>query len=205
MGDVGLGGTAELLIPRGYTTVRGNQDRIIPESDTSPVETLTFVREQLGSAALNWLRALKPELVVDDIWLGHASPGSDATYLLWDVTAASAVRRDPDDVAAALTATECRLFLTGHDHVPATLQLPDGRLVINPGSVGLPAYVDDEPWPHVMRTGTPHARYSVVTRTGGGWRVTDRHLPYDWRAAATAAESNGRADWAHWLRTGWAG
>ena len=35
----------------------------------------------------------------------------------------------------------------------------NGKIVINPGSVGLPAYKDELPVMHKMESGTPHAKY----------------------------------------------
>ena len=93
--------------------------------------------------------------------------------------------------------------LCGHSHLPRTVELPDGRLIINPGSVGLPAYSDTVAvLPHAMETGSPHARYAVIERADAGWRVEHVAVPYDWEAASLAAASNGRTDWAEWLRTG---
>ena len=37
-------------------------------------------------------------------------------------------------------------------------------MVVNPGSVGLPAYTDTEPVKHSMEMGAPHARYAVLDR-----------------------------------------
>jgi predicted phosphodiesterase len=195
-------GTADILVDRAYPTVRGNEDRIITESDGSSSDTLAFVGEQLRSTHLEWLRSLKAGIVVGDLFACHGSPTSDTAYLLWDVGRAGARRRTPVDVEAALGEIESSLILCGHDHVPWTMLLPGGRTVVNPGSVGLPAYSDDLPHPHVMETGTPHARYSVITRMERGWSVSDRAVPYDWESAADAAVRNGRLDWAEWLRTG---
>jgi hypothetical protein len=82
------------------------------------------------------------------------------------------------------------------------MHLPDGRLVVNPGSVGLPAYSDDSPHPHVMESGSPHARYAIIESVNEDWAVERMTIPYDWRAAADAARTNGRDDWAEWLMTG---
>ena len=82
------------------------------------------------------------------------------------------------------------------------MTLPGGQTVVNPGSVGLPAYWDDLPHPHVMETGSPHARYSVISYSEFGWSVTDRIVPYDCESAAETANRNGRPDWAEWLKTG---
>jgi hypothetical protein len=80
--------------------------------------------------------------------------------------------------------------------------MPDGMLLVNPGSVGLPAYADESPHPHAMEAGSPHARYAIVTRSGSNWHVEHHAVVYDWNAAAELASRNHRPDWAAWLRTG---
>ena len=47
-----------------------------------------------------------------------------------------------------------RLVLCGHTHVPRAVQVGP-VLVVNPGSVGMPAYTDDTPVPHAIETGAP--------------------------------------------------
>ena len=66
--------------------------------------------------------------------------------------AAAAWRRAGAD--RAVRAQPCaRIVALDHD-----------RLVVNPGSVGLPAYTDTEPVTHSMEMGAPHARYAVLER-----------------------------------------
>jgi hypothetical protein len=77
-----------------------------------------------------------------------------------------------------------------------------GQLVVNPGSVGLPAYADNTPVRHKMESGSPHARYAVLTNTTTGWRVELVAVPYDWEKAADRARVNGRNDWAARLESG---
>jgi hypothetical protein len=55
-----------------------------------------------------------------------------------------------------------------------------------------------------MEMGSPHARYALAEKTDTGWSIELIALDYDWEAAAQVAESNGRADWAYALRTGFA-
>jgi hypothetical protein len=74
--------------------------------------------------------------------------------------------------------------------------------IANPGSVGLQAYDDAHPWPHVVETGSPQARYAIVDDAGGAWRVSLRTADYDFEPAARRAEANGRGDWADALRSG---
>jgi diadenosine tetraphosphatase ApaH/serine/threonine PP2A family protein phosphatase len=207
LGDVFYGpldprGSADLILKRSIPTVCGNEDRIIFDSASPKSETLSFVRAQLNSRHLEWLESLTMCISVGPAIAFHASPRSDAEYLLWDIRKAGAFERRPGEIRRILGDIESRLVLCGHDHVPRTRALEDGSTVVNPGSVGLPAYCDDVPHPHVMETGSPHAHYSVVSETSFGFLVADRAVPYDWESAAEVAQSNGRPDWALWLRTG---
>ncbi|MNC14577.1 Calcineurin-like phosphoesterase superfamily domain protein [compost metagenome] len=67
----------------------------------------------------------------------------------------------PEQLATELHNIEERLVFCGHSHVYHCLDLPGGQQVINPGSVGLPAYEEAEPYPHVMESGTPCASYCL--------------------------------------------
>jgi len=207
LGDVFYGpldplGTAKILFGREFPTVRGNEDRIITDSRTPISDTLDFVRHQLQPAHMEWLRSLKPTMVFGPAFLFHGSPDSDTSYLLWDVDRTGVHLRNSKEVASVVGEIASSLILCGHDHVPRTMLLPGGRTVVNPGSVGLPAYWDNLPHPHVMETGAPHARYSIISRSEFGWSINDRAVPYDWESAANAANRNGRPDWAEWLRSG---
>jgi len=134
----------------------------------------------------------------------HGGPASDTTALFEEITARGVARRSGAGVGAVLGPLPpgVSLVLCGHTHVPGLVQVPEGPLVVNVGSVGLPAYSHDEPYPHCMESGAPHARYALVQRTKRGWRVEQRAAPYDWEAAARRAAEVGRPDWAFQLRTG---
>lgn len=90
----------------------------------------------------------------------------------------------------------------GHSHFPRCLRLRDGRILVNPGSVGLPAYWSDLPLPHRMETGSPNACYAIVGHEAGGGFARLVSVPYDHASAAARARRNGREDWAGWLETG---
>lgn len=102
----------------------------------------------------------------------HSRPEDDLSYLMHEATAHGIRERLPGEVAALLpnTAGES-LVLSAHTHRAHALLLPDGRLVVNPGSVGQPAYSDTKPFPHIMQAGTPHARWALLERRGADWRV----------------------------------
>jgi hypothetical protein len=86
--------------------------------------------------------------------------------------------------------------------MPRSVRLDDGRLIVNPGSVGMPAYEENRPYAHKMETGSPHARYSIVEKRNGKWTAEFFAILYDWEKAATVAEKRERPDWARALRTG---
>jgi diadenosine tetraphosphatase ApaH/serine/threonine PP2A family protein phosphatase len=204
-GPLDPAGTARLLMALDAPTVCGNEDRLVVRAVEHPSRgpTLRYVRENLPAACLTWLASLPPTCTVgEEIFLCHGTPRSDEEYLLHRVDPVGAVPRSGAEVAALLTSVTAPLVLCGHDHLPDMRHLPDGRLVVNPGSVGLPAYQDDFPYAHTMAAGSPHARYAILTRHAAGWDVELLTVTYDWGAAATQASMNGRPDWAGWLRTG---
>ena len=71
------------------------------------------------------------------------------------------------------------------------IQLPDGPLILNPGSVGCPSYDDSGNDPHVSEAGSPHARYAVLTIDEHQVSADMIAIAYDWKAAAARAEENG--------------
>ncbi|MBI2333999.1 MAG: metallophosphoesterase, partial [Chloroflexi bacterium] len=75
-------------------------------------------------------------------------------------------------------------------------------LIINPGSVGLPAYEDETPEHHVMETGSHHARYAILEYKNDDWQVELITVAYDHQQAAKQARKNGRPDWEYALQTG---
>ncbi len=198
-------GTADILLEIDIPTVSGNEDRIIVEmtSDNEISPTLSFVRKELSPLHMRWLESLTPKLVAfDNLFLCHGTPASDHKYLLRSVNASGLIDTSADELDQEVARVEQAVILCGHDHLPGNVRLRDGKLIVNPGSVGLQAYDDDTPFPHVVENGTPNARYCIISRKDDRWTVENVVLAYDWQAAASVAKKNGRADWAHWLTTG---
>ena len=194
------------LMALGWPTVRGNHDRQLldrPVAAMIPSDAFSAVR--LAAAHRDWLAALPPVLrPAEGVLACHGTPADDLTYALEVVAGPHHLRpATAAEAAARIGATPgADLVLCGHSHLARMARLPDGRLVVNPGSVGQPGYRDTEPHPHVVFAGTPHARYAVVTRGPGGWGAEFHALPYDWDAAAAEARAAGWADWAQALATG---
>jgi diadenosine tetraphosphatase ApaH/serine/threonine PP2A family protein phosphatase len=160
---------------------------------------------QLDAAHLDWLRAVPATLVFrDQAFLCHATPGNDQAYWLETVLPDGTVRMSSlEAIEAAAAGIAQRLILCGHTHIARAVRLRDGRLVVNPGSVGSPGYRDTHPFPHVIEVGTPDARYAIPESVGDLWNVTFRHVPYDHEAMAALARRNGQPELASALATGW--
>ena len=198
--------TMDALMTLDAVHVLGNHDRYL--IDRPPEKMGSWDRPahaQLDARHLDWLRAVPPTRVFRDrVFLCHATPGSDEVYWLETVLPDGTVRMASleaiEDAAHAVTQS---LILCGHSHLARAVRLRDGRLIVNPGSVGSPGYRDTHPFPHVVEAGTPDARYAILEFKAGGWHVTFRHVPYDQAAMAALARQNNQPELASALATGW--
>ena len=201
--------TADLLISLAWQTIRGNHDRHLldrPVEKMGKSDAAAFA--ELKNHHKAWLANLDDTASVENIFLCHGTPGSDQTYLLETVEPDGHVRLATQaEVSDRLGSEHAPIILCGHSHLPRIVWLADGRTVVNPGSVGLQAYRDLEPFNHATEVGAPHARYAVLARAKAAdpWQVSFRVVAYDWEATAAGAAAKGREDWARWLRTGYAG
>ena len=209
LGDIVSGGlfpaeTADRLMPLNIPTIKGNHERQLLEqafSEMSLSDRHAFT--SLQAAHWEWLKTLPAQLTLhEDILLVHGVPGDDLIYLLEEVTASGVGPSSEARVLALIASRNESLILCGHTHIPRKLRLADGRLIVNPGSVGLQAYDDDTPYAHAMESGSPHARYAIVEQHNGLWKAELKAVEYDWESAALVALSNNRPDWLNALRTG---
>jgi putative phosphoesterase len=182
-------------------TIRGNQDRDLFEDHLNS-RTCVRAREALGPDGIAWLRSLPATASMDDILLCHGSPSSDQVYLLERVDTGGALLREGGEIDLQLDGTKESAVLCGHTHLQRCVRTPAGRLVINPGSVGLPAYADTDPRPHAMEAGSPDASYAILEHVEGGLVIRHVRVPYRADLAAARAKTEGREDWAAWLSTG---
>jgi putative phosphoesterase len=197
--------TAERLMALDLPTIKGNHERqLLTLAPGAMGESDRHAYAVLNAEHLGWIRALPDELrLSDDVLMVHGTRGSDLHYFLETVTPDGLRAATMAEVEARAADADAALILCGHTHVPRIVRLGDGRMVVNPGSVGLPAYADDRPFPHAIETGSPHARYALVERDGeGAWHADLLCVAYDWEGAAALAQARGRDDWARALRTG---
>jgi diadenosine tetraphosphatase ApaH/serine/threonine PP2A family protein phosphatase len=198
--------TVDALMALDATNVRGNHDRYLVEQKPDEMWPSDRVaRAQLDKVHLDWLRSLPATASFrNSVYLCHATPSDDNVYWLETVMPDGAVRISPiEAIERTAQGIEQSLILCGHSHIPRAVKLRDGRMVVNPGSVGCPGYRDNVPYPHLMETGTPDACYAILELRTGRWQVTFRHVPYDHEAMAALARQNQRLEWASALATGW--
>ncbi|WP_149140268.1 metallophosphoesterase family protein [Gemmobacter caeruleus] len=202
-GPLAAAETMALLRTHPMRCIRGNHDRwLVEQLPEAMGPSDRAAHAQLTPADLDWLRALPAGWARGGVRLCHATPGDDLTYWLEKVGPEGQVSPRPLAEVAALRG-DCpeTLILCGHTHVARAVRLGDS-LIVNPGSVGLPAYHDDTPVPHVMESGTPEACYALVEQGPAGWQVRFRSVAYDPARMVALAQRAGRADWARALATG---
>lgn len=205
-GPIAPRATYELLMEHDFVTIRGNQDRQLFEATAAEIDlhpTMQFICEDLGSEPLEWMSSLPFDLQLnEDVYICHGSSQSDLVYLLENAESGYARLRSDGNITELLGGQRSPVVLCGHTHTARAVQLSSGPLVVNPGSVGMPAYTDQEPYLHSMESHSPHASYAVLEKRNGGWLVEHIKVPYEFERAVSAAKERDRADWAHFLATG---
>lgn len=197
--------TADLLIARDFPSVRGDQDRILVELWQAGGSTRSdFCR--LERRHFEWMASQPSTLRYrEQVLLCHGSPQDDAAFWLDRVVEDGSVRpASIDSIEAGAAGIDAELILCAHTHIPRVVRLRDGRMVVNPGSVGLPGYDGKVSVPYVVEVGTPHACYAILDRTRAGWSTTIRYVPYDGGPMAELARAKGMQVWANAIATGWA-
>ncbi|RYY08178.1 MAG: hypothetical protein EOP43_00770 [Sphingobacteriaceae bacterium] len=108
------------------------------------------------------------------------------------------------DIHGNLLALEVieQIILCGHSHVNRVIRLSNRKIILNPGSVGLPAYLGNTKVSFAMESMTPHAKYALIYADKNSINIAQINCSYDWNAASATALKNGREDWAQGLLYG---
>lgn len=188
---------AEILMGLDIPTVRGNHDRVLVDTAPGDLNKVDrFAHGQLEPRHLSWFGQLPETLVLlNDIFLCHGTPVSDDDPWLdgwW--TGRTVTSPDEATVTAKAKGYDYPVLLCGHTHVPRAVRLRDGRLIVNPGAVGLQ-----------VNHGLPDARYATIELRDGVASASFHAVPYDHFAAAKQAADSGFPQWREALVTGWAG
>lgn len=181
-----------LLEASGATCILGNHDEfmlrpeLVAEYTTIPVlvDAIDWCRSRLSVASLDYIRTFLPCLTLplnasETLFAFHGTPASNTTDLLATTDAAT--------VEGWVGGFGGSVLAGGHTHLQM-LRQHRGRLLVNPGSVGMPfkEYVAGAP-PQVL----PYAEYAVVDADAASVNVSLQRVALDkdvMRRAALGAD-----------------
>lgn len=197
--------TIQFLMKQEWLQISGNHDRHLVERSPGLLGLSDgYALKAINDIEKEWLRSLPATLrAEDDILLFHGTPSNDSQYLLETVEHGRAKLASQSEITLRLGKTKSPVMLCGHSHIQRVVQCGGDIVIINPGSVGLPAYNDALPEPHVMESGSPHARYALLHHEKR-WIVDLITVPYNFHKASEQARKNNRPDWAIGLESGYA-
>lgn len=170
----------ELLHETGAVCILGNHDEFMlrPElvaSYTSIpvlVDAIDWCRARLSAASLDFIRSFRADYELplnerEGLLAFHGTPSSNTTDLL--------ATTDPDTVEGWISTSSGSVLVGGHTHLQM-LRQHRGRLLVNPGSVGMPfkEYVAGAP-PEVL----PYAEYALVDADATSLNVSLQRVALD--------------------------
>jgi putative phosphoesterase len=196
--------TIEFLMKQDWIFIRGNHDRKLVERKPEKLgPSDAYAYQFLNQTELDWLSNLPATLEIDNTFLlCHGSPDKDKTYLVENIENGRVRLSTPEEIKPRLKGKSMPVILCGHSHTPRIVQLDENTLIVNPGSVGVPAYEDDSADYFVVENGSPHARYAIIENVGETWKAEIILVPYDYQKAVAQARKNKRPDYEIGLQTG---
>ena len=137
-GPLQAAATADVLMQQSYIHIRGNHDRqLLDRAPEKMGPSDRAAHGQLNSRHLAWLAALPPtQTLGDDVLLCHGSPKDDLEYLLEQVDGDRVRLASTAQIQERLGDVPAQLILCGHTHMPRTVSLSGGAVVVNPGRSG---------------------------------------------------------------------
>lgn len=196
---------AEMMRANPMLCISGNTDREILQAVDSKFtkDGMDRVKANLSEQSINWLRSLPKTSTCDGLFfVCHGTPESDDEYLLEKVTKHGVFVYNDEELIARTTHIKERIILCGHSHVNRVIYSSNEKIILNPGSVGLPAYLGSGEHRFAMESMTPHAKYAIVAADGENISIEQVLCAYDWHKASEAARKNGNEKWAQYLLWG---
>lgn len=197
--------TIRFLMKQEWIQIAGNHDRnLVLQSPDDLGASDKYALHFLGEDERNWLINLPQEIITKEGFrLFHGTPSDNNRYLCETVENGRVRLATHSEISDRLDTRSSKLIICGHSHIQRIVESPDRTLIINPGSVGCPAFDDNSPEYHIVESGSPHARYSIVEYNDGVDSAELISVSYDFRLAAKRAGENNRCDWETALRTGY--
>ena len=196
--------TIQFLMTREWIQLSGNMDAAVANQPPGLLGLSdAYAFRALDPGEREWLRSLPGAFQMGEALRAfHGTPSNNAEYLLESIEQGKVSLATRATIEARLGGARASVMVCGHSHIPRIVELSDGTIIVNPGSVGLPAYSDDRPEPHVIECGSPHARYAILEMMGDRCVAQLIAVPYDSQRAVEQARRNDRNDWAMALESG---
>lgn len=195
---------ADILMNSDIVSIMGNEDAILlnQDADQEVHSSHQFTCQNLKAKHFDWIRSLNfSESIHDLIFICHGTPESYCNYLLEDIDNGFPVLKSNQEIENITGKIRQKVIFCGHSHLNNVF-FTGSKTIINPGSVGLQAYEDFHPTSHIMQSGNPYARYSIVHIKEDIIGIENIAIKYKWDLAAKEAKKNGKANWSKWLKTG---
>lgn len=206
LGPIAPKETYDLIRKNNFITLLGDEDRQILEASLAQLEVndiLRFVYNDLNDEVLYWIQELPFEkLIGEDFYMIHGTYQDDSLYLLEDSSSGNLELHNDKKILESLDDIKSKFVFCGNSCTPRCVNLSSGQVVINPGSVGVQAFIKNLPNKHTIENNHIDASYVILTVEDGQYDIELVKVPYDVQKAASRASQNGREDWAKRLKTG---
>lgn len=196
----------DLLQKEKFISVCGDEDRKILETSKEHLENNSLrksIYEDLKEEVLYYIQDLPFEkFLSDDIYFTHGTQHDDSVYLLEDVSSGKEVLRSEQEIIKLLDDVESKFVFCGHSHKARCINLSNGQVIINPGSVGLQALESSHPCSHSIENLYKEATYIILDISDEQYNIALHKVEYDYEKAINEAKKRKEKSWVYTLESG---
>jgi len=187
--------TAQFLLKNNIKSIMGNQDEDLI-NDKPKNETEKYTLSQLSKSSIDWLKTLPKIIQKENITLFHGTFDSNREYLLENIFQGNIYIKNNNEILEKIKNIDSKYIGFGHSHLERILTINE-KILINAGSVGLPAFSDDDPI-HNIETFNNFAKYVLINDQS----IEIINVEYDHKSSCKRARDNNRNDWYVCLKNG---
>jgi len=187
--------TACFIKNNNFISIIGNEDEDLikyPQKN----DTVKYTLSQLSESTISWLKKLPYFYINNYLTLFHGSPNNIREYFLEKIYNGKIEIKTNEEISKNLGNIKTKYVGFGHSHLERILLIKD-QILINAGSVGLPAFLDDTP-KHKVETYNNYAKYIVLDNKN----VEICYVEYNYKDACKKAIENNRIDWSRYIEYG---
>ena len=187
--------TAQFIIRHNIKSIMGNEDEDLIKNGHKN-ETEKYVLNQLSQSSMEWLRSLPKYYENDYITLFHGVPDDNKKYFLENICNGNIIIKSNEEIMEIIGNIKTKYIGFGHSHLERILTINE-QILINAGSVGWPAFLDDAP-EHKIETYNNFAKYVIINNEN----IEICNVAYNYKKASKKAMENNRNDWSKFIENG---